>query len=121
MGVPHNTLFKNEVNSRRSQRVVARIRVEVCRRTDDEKLIAEVTYTLVVNAHGALISLAMEVDPDELLSIKNVKTGNEKHTRVVKIREEQGSQKEVAIEFLEPAPHFWHIDFPPVDWKLASD
>jgi hypothetical protein len=29
-------------------------------------------------------SLAMEVNPEELLSIKNVKTGDEKHTRVVK-------------------------------------
>lgn len=113
MVVPHSTLFKNEVNTRRSQRVVARIRVEVCQRTGDDKLLTEVAYTLVVNAHGALISLAMEVHSDELLTVKNANTGDERNTRVIKIRENQGSQKEVAIEFLEPAPRFWHINFPP--------
>lgn len=118
MVVPHNSLFKNEVNTRRSQRVVARIRVEVCRKAEDDGFLSETGHTLVVNAHGALISLAMMVRAAELLFVKNVSTGDERDARVIKVREESGSQYEVAIEFTEPAPRFWHIDFPPEDWKL---
>jgi hypothetical protein len=37
------------------------------------------------------------------------------------IESRSASQNEVAIEFTEPAPRFWHIDFPPDDWKLIQD
>lgn len=79
---------------------------------------SEVSHTLVVNAHGALIHLVMKVQPNELLLIKHLISGEEKHSRVVRIVEEAACQKEVAIEFTEPTPRFWHIDFPPADWKL---
>ena len=39
----------------------------------------ETCYTLVVNAHGALLGLAMKVQPGELLAIKNLVSGEEKH------------------------------------------
>jgi hypothetical protein len=63
----------------------------------------------------------MKVQPNELLAIKNVYSGEERHSRVVVVREETASQNEVAIEFTEPAPRFWHIEFPPTDWKLVTD
>jgi len=106
-------------NARRSQRVVARIRVQVKRQTDSDGLMSEVSHTLVVNAHGALIVLAMKVQPNELLAIRNWNTAEERQSRVVRVGEaEAASQNEIAIEFTEPAPRFWHIDFPPADWKL---
>jgi hypothetical protein len=110
------------VNRRRSQRVVARFRVEVQRQTDCDGLLSEVSHTLVVNAHGALIALAMKVQPTELLAIKHCSTAEEKQSRVVRVGDaETASQNEVAVEFTEPAPRFWHIDFPPDDWKLIQD
>jgi len=118
---PSITLLKNEVNTRRSQRVVARIRVQVRRRIDGDCLMSEASHTLVVNAHGALIGLAMKVQPKELLAIKNIMSGEEKHSRVVRVGEEVASHNAVAIEFTEPAPYFWHIDFPPADWKVLED
>jgi hypothetical protein len=83
---------------------------------------SEVSHTLVVNAHGALLALAMSVQPNELLAIKNWNTAEEKQSRVVRVGEEEAtSQNEVAIEFTEPAPRFWHIDFPPSDWQLSQE
>jgi len=76
----------------------------------------EVGHTSVVNAHGALIHLAMKVQVNELLAIKHMRSGEERHSRVVRIGKEALSQNEVAIEFTEVAPRFWHIDFPPSDW-----
>jgi hypothetical protein len=82
---------------------------------------SEVSHTLVVNAHGALIVLAMKVQPNELIAIKNWNSGEERQSRVVRVGGERASQNEVAIEFTEPAPRFWHIDFPPADWQLLQD
>ncbi len=113
-------LLKNEVNSRRSQRVIARIRVSV-RQPEKDPQAPEIGYTLVVNAHGALISLSMKVRPNEFLAIKNVHTGEEKRSRVIRVSDEQQSANQVAIEFTDPSPHFWRIDFPPADWKMVRD
>jgi len=105
------------INTRRSQRVVARIRVQVRKQAEGDAFISEVGHTVVVNAHGALIQLIMKVQVNELLAIKHMRSGEERHTRVVRIGKEAVSQNEVAIEFTEVAPHFWHIDFPPADWR----
>jgi hypothetical protein len=60
----------------------------------------------------------MKVQPGELLAIKNLMSGEEKHGRVIRVSKEDPKQHQVAIEFAEPAPHFWHIAFPPEDWTL---
>ena len=109
------------INARRSRRVVARIRVRVLRRDDTCETITEETHTLVVNAHGALISLAMAVRPGEPLTLENVVSRDRTQVRVVRMGEKQSSKQQVAIEFISPAPHFWHIDFPPEDWRQVPD
>ena len=109
------------VNSRRSQRVVARIRVKVLRQEDAGDIMSEDTHTVVVNAHGALLSLAMLVLPGESLTLENSMSRERKQIRVVRVGEKQASKHEVAIEFTTPTPRFWHIDFPPADWKLLQD
>jgi len=95
--------------------------VKVRRQTEGDAFMPEVTHTLVVNAHGALIYLVMKVQQNELLAIKHVNGREEKHSRVVRGNKEGAGQNEVAIEFTEPAPYFWHIDFPPADWKVLTD
>lgn len=106
-----------QTDARRSQRVVARIRVRVLRREGAGETIAEDTHTLVVNAHGALLTLAMKVQPGEVLTLENWVGRERQQIRVVRIGKKQESKREVAIEFSSPAPRFWHIDFPPTDWK----
>ena len=118
---PRTTPSRAAINTRRSERVVARVRVQVRRQTDGDALMSEISHTLVVNAHGALIALTMKVQPNELLAIRNWSTAEERQSRVVRVGEEAASQNEVAIEFTEPAPRFWRIDFPPADWRPLQD
>src|ERR1700681_4275628 len=99
------------INERRSQRVVARIRVQVRKRTEGDGFMSEVGHTLVVNAHGALIHLVMKVQVNELLVIKHMHSGEERHSRVARIDKGAAGNNEVAIEFTEVAPRFLHIDF----------
>jgi hypothetical protein len=107
-------------NARRSQRVAARIRVAVTRLDGQNSTLSEDAYSLVVSAHGGLIVLNMNVQPGETLVLRNQMSNEEQLIRVVRVSEKQPSGNPVAIEFINPAPHFWQIDFPPADWNLAQ-
>src|ERR1700687_4427565 len=109
------------VNNRRSQRVILSFPVVVRAQSEDEHPCVEKSHTLVVNVHGALIALALSVLPEQRLVLGNLGSGKEQSCRVVHIGERKSDKAEVGVEFLEPAPHFWNIDFPPVDWKLPLD
>lgn len=113
------TPFQTE--ARRSQRVVARVRVKVTLQEQSGGTISEDTHTLVVNAHGALLILAMMVRPGDLLTLENWAGRERTQVRVVRLGKKVASKREVAIEFSCPAPRFWHIDFPPADWKAWGD
>jgi hypothetical protein len=104
-------------NARRSQRVVTRLRVKVLRHEGAHDILSEDTHTLVVNAHGALLRLAMIVRRGDVLTLKNSMSHEEKEIRVVRVDEKQ---KVVAVEFTTPAPKFWYIDFPPPDWNCCN-
>ncbi len=81
---------------------------------------SEETYTLIVNAHGALIHLALTVEIGQLLGIKNVQTMEQLVCRVVNLGPDQTGKREVGIEFEQPSPRFWRIAFPPSDWTPRS-
>ena len=121
MADPQTTHIKRSVGTRRSQRVAVRLRLIVRREADRDALMSEAAHTLVVNAHGALIVLEMSVQSGEKLIVSHPSSGEEQECRVVRLSEDQASNNRVAIEFTQPAPHFWHIDFPPPDWDLPQD
>lgn len=118
---PQTTQYKRPAGTRRSQRVAIRLQLIVRREADVDALMSEAAPTLVVNAHGALITLAMSVQPGEKLIVRHPNSGEEQECRVVRLAEKQASDNRVAIEFTKPVPHFWHIDFPPPDWELPQD
>jgi len=70
----------------------------------------------VVNAHGALIILTAKVAIRQTLLLKNALTGEEQECRVVFTQKKEMGSTEAGIEFRDPAPGFWHIAFPPIDW-----
>jgi len=109
------------INTRHSQRVAARIQVQVRKQVEGDAFIAEVSHTVVVNTHGALIHLALKVQLNDILLIKHLITREERRSKVVWIGRDLGHENEVAVEFAVPAPHFWHIDVPPADWKPSED
>jgi hypothetical protein len=101
---------------RRSQRVRARIPV-VVRTQADKNTPPEKTEALVVNAHGALVLLAMPVSIDQFVIVQNPKTGEELLSRVSTVGDSFMGKTQVGIEFIKPAPRFWGITSPPEDWK----
>jgi len=107
---------------RRSMRVMLSVTIAVRGKNRDGKsFFDEETTTLVVNAHGALILLGSEVVANQKLAITHKRTQQGEGCRVVYVGEKQGQKKQVAIEFDTPAPKFWGISFPPVDWNAPAD
>jgi hypothetical protein len=105
---------------RRSQRVCLRLPIVVLREGPGTNVASEETHTLIVNAHGALIHLALTVEIGQLLGIKNIQTMEELVCRVVNLGPDQSGKREVGIEFEHPSPRFWRIAFPPTDWTPRS-
>jgi|SRR5580658_1879840 hypothetical protein len=105
---------------RRSQRVCLRLPIVVLREGPGTNVASEETFTLIVNAHGALIQLALTVEIGQLLGIKNMQTMEELVCRVVNLGPDQPGKREVGVEFEVPSPRFWRIAFPPSDWTPRS-
>ena len=80
----------------------------------------ETTASLVVNAQGALLALATTVTEGQTLRLVNRTTLQEEGCRVVYLGPMSSGKFRVAIEFLQPAPEFWHITFPPEDWSAPN-
>lgn len=86
------------------------------RRPTEGPQFAERTQTIVVNAHGALMSLVEKVAPEQRLFIQNTNSGEQKECHVVYMKKELGGPTRIAVEFTRPAPTFWRIAYPPADW-----
>jgi hypothetical protein len=103
-------------NRRRSQRVLLRIPIAVIAPGPDKQMALEQTHTLVVNAHGTLISLSLPVRTGQVVILQNPGTSEEESCRVIRVDPVREGKAEVALEFLKPAPNFWRVAFPPSDW-----
>ena len=101
---------------RRSQRVFIQTKVVVFGKAGAQQF-QEETATQAVNAHGALVLLKQPVTHGQRLVLTNATTHEDVECRVVFLGPKQGDQTQIGVEFLKPAPNFWHISFPPEDWK----
>ena len=101
---------------RRSQRLVLSVPVVVHRLPTEGAPFYEGTHTSVLSAHGALVDMASNVVPEQTLVLQNALSGEEVVCRVVSTEKKLTGRPQVAIEFKQPAPNFWHIAFPPPDW-----
>lgn len=113
-------------NRRRSQRVLLRMPIDVIALTTDNRHVSESTFTLVVNAHGALIQLTSQLIVSQIIIVKNPETSEEQACRVVHSSPSAEGKFEVGLEFVRPAPNFWRVSFPPSDWaphqpEITSD
>jgi hypothetical protein len=79
----------------------------------------ENTQTVVVNAHGALVTLTDLVVPRQRLFVQNVRSGEHLECRVVSVKKATIGPPQVALEFARPTPNFWHIAFTPADWEAS--
>ena len=81
----------------------------------------EDTKTLVVNAHGALLTLVVKVSQGQQLGLKSISNPEPQTCKVVYIGPTVQNQTQVGVEFTKPAPHFWHVAFPPENWTPVAD
>jgi hypothetical protein len=107
---------KHWLRKRRSQRIEFSAAVVVCRPPKEGPQFYERTQTLVVNAHGALMTLAGMVVPRQRLLMQNIASGEQQECRVVHVEKDPTAPTRVAVEFTQPAPRFWRIAYPPTDW-----
>lgn len=105
-----------EASRRRSMRVLLSVPIRVVGRTATNEDFEEQTRTLVVNAHGALISLQAPVGANQRVTVENKATNQSRECRVVHVGTQAVGKIQVGIEFVNPSGSFWQIDFPPDDW-----
>ena len=68
---------------------------------------SEKTHTIVVSDHGALILLAAEVKPQQIIRLENLSIGEELLCRVASLGPTMLGKTQVALEFIIPKPGFW--------------
>jgi hypothetical protein len=107
-------------NRRRSERVMLRMSIIVETETAQREKLREETHTLVVNAHGGLLQLKMEVLAGQPVLLINPKSGAREAARVVRVENPPGGYIAVAFEFERPSPKFWPVEFPPTDWEKSN-
>lgn len=110
-----------EPGRRRSMRVHLSVPIQVSGKTRDGKDFNEEARTLIVNAHGALISLAAHVAAGRTVTIANKATCQSLECRVVQVGNPQAGRMQVSVEFVKPLASFWQIDFPPDDWVVPEN
>jgi hypothetical protein len=106
---------------RRSMRVLLSVPIHVSGRDKQDQEFDEETRTLVVNAHGALISLAARVVPGQQITVSNKSTAKSMACRVVHLGNSTAGKVQTGIEFVQPCGSFWQIDFPPDDWVTPEN
>lgn len=109
-----------EQKKRRSARVLLSVPVIVKGTLADGKTFEEEARTLVVNAHGALLSLNSPLRAGQALVLTHKLTRGDIECRVVYVGNPQAGKAQVGIEFVKAAPGFWQIDFPPEDWVVPE-
>jgi hypothetical protein len=118
---PDKRVFQStEPGRRRSMRVLLSLPILVTGRNSRNEDFQEETRTLVVNAHGALIALGAPVAADQEITLHNKATRESRVCRVVHMGNANAGKIQLGVEFLQPAPAFWQIDFPPEDWVMPE-
>ncbi len=115
------TSLSDPKNRRRSERVMLQMRVTVIADDVNRNPRQEEALTQVVNAHGGLLKLKMEVHVGQPMRLVNPQNKVEQNCRVVRVDETGTDFYSVAFEFDQPNPKFWPVVFPPSDWEAPRE
>lgn len=117
-----STETTNSANRRRSERVMLKVPVLLSVSSGQGLVKEEATSTQVVNAHGGLLGLEMEISAGQSFLLTNSKTGVSRQCSVVRTQPAPGNRGLlVAFQFAAPSPDFWPIVFPPRDWQAVPE
>ncbi|MFZ0335633.1 MAG: PilZ domain-containing protein [Candidatus Acidiferrales bacterium] len=104
---------------RRSQRVTLRVSVKLHVSIEGKPATVQ-AFTADVNDHGALLISPESFLPDERFVLEHSHSRSRMGCRVTRKSQATVGGFQVAVEFDEKAPGFWHIAFPPTDWKAGG-
>jgi hypothetical protein len=107
----------NPSDRRRSERVVLQMKVTVIADDTERHSRREEAMTQVVNAHGGLLKMKMDVHVGQPMLLVNPKNQEEQKCLVVRVDDTASEYFSVAFEFDAPNPKFWPVVFPPTDWN----
>jgi hypothetical protein len=105
---------------RRSQRVMIRIPVTLELMVAGKKVTVR-AGTASVNDHGAMLVCTRNFPLDTKFDMINDRTEQKQTCRVTRAATENQQGYLIPVEFVEPAPGFWHISFPPPGWKPVDN
>ena len=105
---------------RRSQRVLVQVGIRVRGKDAQGQDFEEMTETLAINAHGALVLLKARVISGAVIHVKHNKTEEEHECHVAFLGPVRSGKAEIGVEFTSPHPTFWRVAFPPEDWSLKN-
>ena len=104
---------------RRSERLTIDVPLVIRGEATDQKKFQEERFTLVVNAHGALLPLGTKVSIGQRLLLMNPMNWHECKARVVFVEPASDGLARVGIELDRPVPQFWQVSSPPADWHQS--
>jgi hypothetical protein len=81
-------------------------------RQKDKEPFREQTEMLLVNVHGALLSLTAGVEPGQKLVVFSPETEEDQKCRVAFVSEAQAGKSMIGIRFSRPAWEFWSLAVP---------
>lgn len=101
---------------RRSQRVTIRMPVTLHLTVVNQPVTVR-AHTVSVNNHGAMLLCPRRIEAGTSLELQNDQTRQRTRGRVTRSPRETPEGFLVPMEFEALAASFWHISFPPPDWK----
>jgi hypothetical protein len=110
----------NPADRRRSERVMLRMRITVIAEDTEHKRQQREALTQVVNAHGGLMKMQVELYVGQPMLLLNPQNKVEQSCRVVRVDDTAEGDFAVAFEFDNPNPKFWPVVFPPEDWHAPA-
>jgi protein TonB len=87
----------------------------------ERELFSESTSTVLVFEKGGVIRLASAVTPGQLLFLSNEESKREVVAQVMRKRAYRPTECYVELEFTEPAPKFWGMEFSAATALLPKD
>ncbi len=107
------------IGHRRSERLTLDVPLVIRGEAADRKKFQEERFTLIVNAHGALLPLGTSVSVGQKLLLLNPMNWHECQAKVVYVEPTSDGLARVGVELNHPVPQFWQVSSPPADWRQS--
>jgi hypothetical protein len=107
------------IEQRRSERLTLDVPLVIRGEVADRQKFQEERFTLVVNAHGALLPLGTRVSVGQKLLLLNPTNWHECQAKVVYVETPSNGPARVGVELDRPIPEFWQVSSPPADWRQS--